>query len=114
MDAKQPGVDVDLGGLRMVADSLRAETEEGWRPGATRAQLELDHGTRFGTACPGGQITAASDLFGIVLDQALENTVRQIWAVEKLARDIEVVLANYGAADDVATKTLRTVEGWTA
>jgi len=100
MDAKQPGVDVDLGGLRMFADSPRTETEQDWRPGASRANLELDHGTRFGLACPGGRITATGSLFGIVLEQALGNTARQIEAAESLAHDIEAVLAkaNYAEA----------------
>jgi hypothetical protein len=92
MDAQQPGVDVDLGGLRMVVDSLRAETEQSWRPGAARANLELDHGIRFGLACPGGQIAAAATLFGLVLQQALENTARQLGAAESLARDLETRL----------------------
>jgi len=114
MDAKQPGVDIDLGGLRMVADTLRAETELGWRPGVTRANLELDHGTRFGLACPGGQIAAAGTLFGLVLDQALQNAARQIRAAESLAQDIEELLANYAGADEEAARGLHSSEGWAA
>jgi len=116
MDAKQPGVDVDLGGLRMFADSLRTETEQDWRPGAVRANLELNHGTRFGLACPGGQIAATGSLFGIVLEQALGNAARQIEAADSLARDIEAVLANYTGADDEAAHRfaheIRSADGW--
>lgn len=106
MDAKQPGVDVDLGGLRMVADRLRVGTDRDWRPGATRANLELDHGIRFGLACPGGQIAAARTLFGLALDRALVNTARHITAAEHLARHIEAVLANYAGADNEAAQRM--------
>jgi hypothetical protein len=111
MDAQQPGVDVDLSGLRMVADALRADAEQLWRPGAARVNLELDHGTHFGLACPGGRIAAARVLFGIVLDRAVQNTARQISAAESLSLDIETVLADRAGADEQAAHGLRSPEG---
>jgi hypothetical protein len=116
MDAKQPGADVDLDGLRMVADLLRAGIEKSWRPGAIRANLELDHGVRFGLASPGGQIAAARAQFGVVLDQALGNMARQLEAVESLARHIETLLANQTAGVTEPTarghEELEPLEGW--
>ncbi len=105
-----PRVDLDLGGLRMIAEALRADVELGLKPGASRAEREIQHGIRFGSAAPGGQLAAARDVFAVALERAHENITRQVRGAQILTAALEAVLANYAQADQVAAGRMADVQ----
>lgn len=110
MDRTPDNINVDLGELRMFADTLRTDTDLGLRPGVSRAEQELQLGVRFGLAAPGGQVATSRELLGAALERAQQNTARQVRAAEILTTTIEQILANYRDGEHIAAEHMDTVE----
>lgn len=103
-------VSVDLGSLRFFADVLKADTADGLRPGAARADAEVQTGIRFGSRTLSGEVVAGTQALNAALERANVNVARQVEAADILIRAMEQILANYTAADMASAEQVAVVE----
>ncbi|GAA1381122.1 hypothetical protein [Catellatospora chokoriensis] len=103
-------VSVDLGTLRFFAEVMKADTDDGLRRGAIRADAEVQTGVRFGTRTLSGEVVAGTDALKAALDRANTNVARQVEAADILIHAMEQILANYTAADMASAEQVATVE----
>jgi hypothetical protein len=88
-----------LGGLQAFADLLQSNTEQELKPGAARAENEIQNGVQVGRAFPGGDIAAARQMLAYALVRARDNATRHVQAAEILAVAIRRALENYTGSD---------------
>ena len=110
MSQPSRGIDVDLSGLQMFAELLQSNTEQVLKPGAARAENEIQHGNRIGQAFPGGNVAAARQMLAYALIRARDNATRHVQAAEILAVAIKRALENYAASDRDAADRVTKVE----
>ncbi|MDI1465880.1 hypothetical protein QEZ54_33395 [Catellatospora sp. KI3] len=101
---------VDLGELRMFAEVLEADVEQGLRPGVIRAEKELQNGLRFGAHTVGGEVVASRQLMAMALDRARRNGASQVGAAQVLIDAMRKVLDNYTNADELSAANLDAIE----
>ena len=107
---RQDRTDVDLDGLRVFAQALRSELENGLKPGLARAEREVQQGIPFGVASPGGEVKAGREVLAWLLERARENTTRQVAGIQALAEVAEQIVANYADGEAVANRLLVALE----
>ena len=111
MSQPSRGIDVDLSGLQMFAELLRSNTEHALKPGAARAENELQNGIRIGHAFPAGEIAAARQMLAYALVRARDNATRHVRAAEILSMAINRALGNYADGDRDAASRVAQIEG---
>ncbi|WP_144118337.1 hypothetical protein [Catellatospora sichuanensis] len=109
--SQQPAeVSVDLGMLRVFADSLKSDAELGLRPGVARATREALTGVPFGSQSIGGEAQAARKAVTVALARAQHNAAKQIEAADILIKAVNHILTNYTNADLATAEQIAAVE----
>ena len=110
MTGPSPGVDVDLSALQRFVDLLERSTEQILKPGAARAEREIQSGVGIGRAFPGGHIAAAREVLIHAVARVRENAGRHLRATEILSTAIRRALETYAATDRETAVRLSRIE----
>lgn len=103
-------VRIDLGSLRQFADTLKADSDNGLRPGVDRARHEALTGVHFGARTLSGEVAAGAEAMAAALARAQQNGSALVDAAEILVQAANQVLANYAKADLASAEQLAAVE----
>ncbi|WP_162907798.1 hypothetical protein [Allorhizocola rhizosphaerae] len=109
MTYSSQGIAVDLAQLRDICKAFGLDTEQGLRPGLSRADQKIHQGVPFGRRSPSGEADAAARALIYVLKRYAHNNVSHLRCAEQISTFLDNILDAYADTDAISALGIESV-----